>query len=66
MRRSRFRGAKVVLATPHSLVVEYDVEKVQSISILQEVAKKTEIQDVEISSRDIESIIQGILKEEGR
>ena len=59
-------GAKVVLATPHSLVVEYDVEKAQSISVLQEVAKKTEIQDVEISSRDIESIIQGILRKEGK
>ena len=59
-------GTKEVLSTPHSLVLEYDVEKVDSISILQEVAKKSEIQDVEISSRDIESIIQGILMEEGR
>lgn len=59
-------GTKVVLATPHSLVVEYDVAKTQSISVLQEVAKRTEIQDVEISSRDIESIIQGILRKEGK
>ena len=42
------------------------MEKAQSISVLQEVAKKTEIQDVEISSRDIESIIQGILRKEGK
>lgn len=55
-------GTKEVLSTPHSLVVEYDVAKAESISILQEVAKRTEIQDVEISSRDIESIIQGILR----
>lgn len=57
-------GVQVSGMTPHSLSLEYDADTVDSVSMIDAVSKRCEIQDITISGRDIESIIREILKEE--
>lgn len=55
-------GVSLTAETPHSLTVEYDVEKTDSITVIREVAQACEIQDVAITGRDIEEIIRDIIR----
>lgn len=61
--RFSMEGVQVSAMTPHSLSLEYDAEKTDSVGIIEAVSKRCEIRDITIAGRDIESIIQEILKE---
>lgn len=57
-------GVRITEEKPHGITLEYDVEKVSSIHIMQQVSKLCEIKDVAISGRDIEAIIRDIIRKD--
>ncbi|MDD2981075.1 MAG: ATP-binding cassette domain-containing protein [Hespellia sp.] len=58
------QGVRVMGTTSHSLKLEYDLEQTDSMKIMTAVAKGSEIQDVNISGRDIEEIIRDIIRKD--
>lgn len=59
-------GVELLKATPHSMHLEYDTRCTDSLKIINEIAKWCEIQDINITGRDIETIIREVIKEDNR
>lgn len=59
-------GAVLLKETPHSIYLEYDTRRTDSLWIINEIAKHCEIQDINISGRDIESIIREVIREDNK
>ena len=62
----RLDGARLTAESPRGMKLEYDVDKISSISIMQKVSEACEIRDVAISGRDIEAIIRDIIRKDNR
>lgn len=62
----RLDGARLTAESPRGMTLEYDVDKISSISIMQKVSEACEIRDVAISGRDIEAIIRDIIRKDNR
>ena len=55
-------GVQILGSTPYQLTMEFDQEKVDGITLMNRVAERSQVLDVTISGRDIESIIRDILR----
>lgn len=58
----QLEGLSLIAESPRGLTMEYDVDKLSSIEIMQMVSGHCEIRDVAITGRDIEAIIRDIIK----
>lgn len=59
-------GVEVLETTDHSIRLEYDTEKIDSMAVMQAVSQGCEIKDIVISGRDIETIIRDILRKDAK
>ena len=65
-RRTEFEmpGVRILHSQESELVLEFNTEEYESMSIMNRVAEKSRILDVSINGQDIESIIRDIVKKD--
>lgn len=59
-------GVQMLHGTNHSIRLEYDQEKTDSMEVIAQVSRQCEIKDLTISGRDIETIIREIIKKDNK
>lgn len=62
----QMEGVRLTSETPRGMTLEYDVDKISSIEVMQKVSEHCEIRDVSIMGRDIEAIIRDIIKKDNK
>lgn len=62
----QMEGVRLTSETPRGITLEYDVDKISSIEVMQKVSECCEIRDVSITGRDIEATIRDIIKKDNK